>query len=121
MRQTEYNFGMTFGDYLKRRARRVTILAGAIAVTAWGLIEIVPGLERWRSLWPILPFLVAVIGMGASNGARCPRCHALLHTIELGPRSRRGGPTPVGFDCCTQCGLHVKEELRATDHVDTWP
>jgi hypothetical protein len=41
---------MTLGNYLKRRARRISILAGVIAIAAWGLTEIVPGLKRWNSL-----------------------------------------------------------------------
>jgi TRAP-type C4-dicarboxylate transport system permease small subunit len=112
---------MTLEDYLKRRARRITVLAAVIAVAFWGLTEIVPGLQWWRSAWPMLPFLVFLVHMVANNGVRCPRCLATLHTIESEPRSRRGGPTPVGFDRCTHCGLHVKEELRPTDHVETWP
>jgi hypothetical protein len=117
----KYYSRMTLGDYLLRRAWRITAAAAVIAAVVWGLTEFAPGLERWRSAWPVLVMLVFWVRMGANTTARCPRCHARLYTVEPGPRSRRAGPTPPGFDSCTHCGLHVKDELRATDQVDTWP
>lgn len=112
---------MTLGSYLTRRALRITALAVIITLPVWGVIEWVPGLERFRSDLGALLFLLVFIGFGAANGARCPRCGAALYGMQPGPRNRHGEPIPVGSDCCNQCGLHYKEELRATDNVDTWP
>lgn len=103
---------VTLRDYLARRGLGVLIPAIVITVTAWVLVEHVPSLTRWKSaVHTVSPPFVILTVLLAQVFARCPRCGARLNYIDFG--SRKWGTEPrIGLDRCTQCGLHLREELR---------
>jgi len=101
---------VTLRDYLIRRNRKV-VIPGALITLAALIFAIYASKE---SAWEFAVFcmlLSFVIAGVFSSRARCPKCDARLGHIEYEKRSRRGGPTPVGFDRCLRCGLHVSEEI----------
>ncbi len=101
---------MTLRDYLIRR-NRILVIPGALITLAAVIFAIYVSKE---SAWEFAVFcmLLSIVIAGIySDRARCPKCDARLGYIEYGKRSRRGGPTPVGFDRCLSCGLHVSEGI----------
>jgi len=106
---------MTLRDYLARRGLRVLVPAIVVAMTAWVLVGHVPSLTRWEfAVHTVVPPLVILTVLLAHISARCPRCGSRLNYIDFG--SRKWGTEPrIGLDRCTQCGLHLKEELRDSE------
>jgi hypothetical protein len=101
---------MTLRDYLIRR-NRIVVIPGALLTLTAVIFAVYASKESAREFAVFCMLLsIAVAGI-FSNRARCPKCDARLGHIEYEKRSRRGGPTPVGFDRCLSCGLHVSEEI----------
>ena len=105
---------MTLQEYLNRRARRILVMAGILAINFWVIAATVPVLAQFRfDGFYILPLLILAVAI-VTNRARCPRCSARLSYLDYGSRRRRVAPR-VGLDRCADCGLHLNEQLNDND------